>query len=132
MLKLKHHYNPQQTGNIDCGGFVCAYATLIQLDLECKLLDQTHNRRMRLYIANVVLANETLRLTQVHLRDIPPRQGTARIVRQGQHANTLEAHDERKQKINGTDKDTISKRRQTGTPATKVRKRRKPKTNGTK
>ena len=59
---------PQQKGNINCGVFVCAYATLRQQDLESELFDQSHNQRMRLYIANVSLANETLPLTQVHLK----------------------------------------------------------------
>ena len=87
---------PQQTGTTDCGVFVCAYATLRQLDLECELFDQTHNQRMRLYIANVILANETLPLTQVHLRDIPHRQETTEIIGQSQQTSTLGAHDERK------------------------------------
>ena len=49
---------------------------------------------MRVYIANVVLENEKLPLTQVHHRDIPLRQVTTGIIRQGQQASTLGARDE--------------------------------------
>ena len=62
---------------------------------------------MRLYIANFVFANKALSLTQLHLRDIAPRQGTTGIIRHGQLANTLGAHDERKRKINDRKEDIV-------------------------
>ena len=123
---------PKQTGNTDCGVFVCAYATLRQLNLESVLFDQTHNQPIRLYIANVILANQTLPLTQIDLKLIPPREETTGIIGQGQQVSTLGAQDERKRKHIDTDEDTVSKQRRTGASVTEARKRRKSRTNVTK
>ena len=42
---------------------MCAYATLRQQNLDTNLFHQTHNQRMRLYMANVILTQATLLLT---------------------------------------------------------------------
>ena len=54
---------PQQTGYVDCGVFVCAYATLRRQELDVNLFHQTHNQWMRLYIANTILGDTSPPLT---------------------------------------------------------------------
>ena len=93
---------PQQKGNTDCIVFVCAYATLRQRDLKCKLFDQTHNQRMRFYIFNVNLTNETPPLTQVELNDTQPRQETMVIIENDQQASAWSERDVNKRKTKDT------------------------------
>ena len=56
---------PQQPGIIDCGVFVCAFASLRQQGIPCVLFHLTHNQRMRLYMAYTILTTVLLLLSSM-------------------------------------------------------------------